>query len=74
MGKHPICADLTLSFLRLAPKDVRIPLIQADAALLPFADSSFDGVIRSETTEPVECRTTVTLPGYKKSVRWGERV
>src|ERR1700693_5597940 len=43
MGKRPICADFTLNFLRLAVKDVRMPLVQADATLLPFADSSFDG-------------------------------
>ena len=53
MGKRPICADFTLNFLRLAPKDVRMPLVQADATLLPFADSSFDGVICSETIEHI---------------------
>jgi SAM-dependent methyltransferase len=53
IGKHPICADFTLNFLRLAPKDVRMPLVQADATLLPFADSSFDGVICSETIEHI---------------------
>lgn len=53
MGKHPICADFTLNFLRLAPNDVRTPLVQADATLLPFADSSFDGVICSETIEHI---------------------
>jgi ubiquinone/menaquinone biosynthesis C-methylase UbiE len=41
-----------MSFLRLAPKDVRMSLVQADATMLPFADSSFDGVICSETIEP----------------------
>ena len=53
MGKRPICADFTLNFLRLAPKDVRMPLVQADATLLPFADASFDGVICSETIEHI---------------------
>jgi len=53
MGKRPICADFALGFLHLAPKDVRMPLVQADATLLPFADSSFDAVICSETIEHV---------------------
>src|SRR5580692_6989581 len=51
MGKCPICTDFSMSFLRLAPKDVRMPLVQANATMLPFADSSFDGVICSETIE-----------------------
>jgi ubiquinone/menaquinone biosynthesis C-methylase UbiE len=49
MGKRPICADFAMTFLRLAPEDRRMPLVQADATQLPFADSSFDGVICSET-------------------------
>jgi len=53
MGKRPICADFAMNFLRLAPKDVRMPLVQADATLLPFADSTFDGVICSETIEHI---------------------
>lgn len=53
MGKRPICADFAMNFLRLAPKDVRISLVQADATFLPFADSSFDGVICSETIEHI---------------------
>jgi ubiquinone/menaquinone biosynthesis C-methylase UbiE len=52
-GKRPICADFAMNFLRLAPKDVRMPLVQADATLLPFGDSSFDGVICSETIEHI---------------------
>jgi ubiquinone/menaquinone biosynthesis C-methylase UbiE len=54
MGKRPICVDFTLSFLRLAPNDVRLRLVQADATLLPFTRSVFDGVICSETMEHIE--------------------
>lgn len=54
IGKHPICVDFAMSFLRLAPKDVRMSLVQADATLLPFAPLSFDGVICSETIEHIE--------------------
>jgi SAM-dependent methyltransferase len=53
MGKRPICADFAMNFLRLAPRDIRMPLVQADATQLPFADSSFDGVICSETIEHI---------------------
>jgi ubiquinone/menaquinone biosynthesis C-methylase UbiE len=54
MGKHPICVDFAMSFLRFAPKDARIRLVQADATLLPFVQSTFDGVICSETIEHIE--------------------
>lgn len=37
IGKRPICVDFAMSFLRLAPKDARLRLVQADATLLPFA-------------------------------------
>ena len=53
MGKRPICIDFALNFLRLAPIDARMRLVQADATALPFADSSFDGVICSETIEHI---------------------
>lgn len=59
MGKRPICMDFTMSFLRLAPKDARLRLVQADATLLPFAQSTFDGVICSETIEHIERDDTV---------------
>jgi ubiquinone/menaquinone biosynthesis C-methylase UbiE len=54
IGKRPICVDFAMSFLRLAPKDARLRLVQADATLLPFARSAFDGVICSETIEHIE--------------------
>jgi 2-polyprenyl-3-methyl-5-hydroxy-6-metoxy-1,4-benzoquinol methylase len=54
MGKRPICVDFAMSFLRLAPKDARIRLVQADATFLPFAHSAFDGAICSETIEHIE--------------------
>jgi ubiquinone/menaquinone biosynthesis C-methylase UbiE len=54
LGKRPVCVDFTMSFLRLAPKDPRMRLVQADATVLPFAPSTFDGVICSETIEHIE--------------------
>jgi ubiquinone/menaquinone biosynthesis C-methylase UbiE len=53
MGKRPICADFAMNFLRLAPRDVRMPLVQADALRLPFAAATFDGVLCSETIEHI---------------------
>jgi ubiquinone/menaquinone biosynthesis C-methylase UbiE len=54
IGKRPICVDFAMSFLRLAPKDKRLQLVQADAIQLPFPKSVFDGVICSETIEHIE--------------------
>src|SRR5258708_24536609 len=54
LGKRPVCVDFTMSFLRLAPKDPRRRLVQADATVLPFAPSTFDGVICSATIEHIE--------------------
>lgn len=54
MGKRPVCTDFAMSFLRLAPKDDRLKLVQSDAMALPFATSAFDAVICSETIEHIE--------------------
>lgn len=54
MGKRPVCTDFAMSFLRLAPKDDRLKLIQSDAMALPFAASAFDAVICLETIEHIE--------------------
>jgi SAM-dependent methyltransferase len=52
-GKRPVCVDFALSFLRLAPRNLGLSLVQADATQLPFAEASFDGVICSETIEHI---------------------
>jgi ubiquinone/menaquinone biosynthesis C-methylase UbiE len=53
MGKRPICVDFAMNFLRLAPRDARMPLVQGDALRLPFAAATFDAVLCSETIEHI---------------------
>ena len=52
-GKQVVGVDFTWNFLKLAPEESRVPLIQADALHLPFPDASFDAVICSETAEHI---------------------
>jgi SAM-dependent methyltransferase len=52
-GKEVIGLDFSFSFLKLAPKDSLVSLIQGDATSLPFPESSFDAVICSETVEHI---------------------
>lgn len=53
LGKEVVGVDFTWNFLKMAPQDSCVPLIQGDALLLPFQDESFDAVICSETAEHI---------------------
>lgn len=53
LGKKVIGVDFTFNFLKLAPRDTSVRLVQGDATSLPFSDGAFDAVICSETVEHV---------------------
>lgn len=53
LGKQIVGLDFTLNFLKLAPRDARITLVQGDALKMPFPDEAFDAVICSETVEHI---------------------
>ena len=52
-GKQVVGVDFTWNFLKLAPQDSPISLIQGDALSLPFKNETFDAVICSETVEHI---------------------
>lgn len=52
-GVKVLGVDFSYNFLRLAPRDDRISLVQADVEQLPFADQSFDAAVCSEVAEHV---------------------
>lgn len=53
LGKQVVGVDFTFNFLKLAPQDTPVTLIQGDATNLPFSDETFDAVICSETVEHI---------------------
>jgi 2-polyprenyl-3-methyl-5-hydroxy-6-metoxy-1,4-benzoquinol methylase len=53
LGKQVVGVDFTFNFLKLAPANTSVNLIQGDAANLPFSDEAFDAVICSETVEHI---------------------
>jgi ubiquinone/menaquinone biosynthesis C-methylase UbiE len=53
LGKHVVGVDFTFSFLKLAPANTSVSLIQGDATALPFPAEAFDAVICSETVEHI---------------------
>jgi 2-polyprenyl-3-methyl-5-hydroxy-6-metoxy-1,4-benzoquinol methylase len=53
LGKRVVGVDFTGSFLKLAPQDSRVSLVQGDAVRLPFQSEQFDAVICSETVEHI---------------------
>jgi ubiquinone/menaquinone biosynthesis C-methylase UbiE len=52
-GVKLVGVDFAYNFLRLAPRNDRISLVQADVEQLPFADQSFDAAVCSEVAEHV---------------------
>jgi ubiquinone/menaquinone biosynthesis C-methylase UbiE len=53
MGKRVVGIDFTWNFLKLAPAESEVALVQGDATHLPFPDKAFDAVICSETIEHI---------------------
>jgi SAM-dependent methyltransferase len=53
LGKWIVGVDFASNFLKLAPKDLPVTLVQGDATKLPFANGVFDAVICSETAEHI---------------------
>jgi SAM-dependent methyltransferase len=53
LGKQVVGVDFTMNFLKLAPRNSRVALVQGDATDLPFAGGAFDAVICSETVEHI---------------------
>jgi SAM-dependent methyltransferase len=53
MGKQVVGVDFTWSFLKLAPVESEVILVQGAATDLPFPDEAFDAVICSETIEHI---------------------
>jgi len=52
-GKDVVGVELSLSFLKLAPRHRRIQLVQGNATALPFAGGTFEAAICSETVEHI---------------------
>jgi SAM-dependent methyltransferase len=52
-GKDVVGVEFSRSFLKLAPRNPRIHLVQGTATALPFADGEFQAAICSETVEHI---------------------
>jgi SAM-dependent methyltransferase len=52
-GRKVVGADFAWTFLKLAPANSSIQLVQADACKLPFRDGAYDAVVCSETLEHI---------------------
>jgi len=53
LGKQVVGVDFTWNFLKLAPRNSTVSLVQGDALSLPFQSHTFDAVICSETVEHI---------------------
>ncbi|MEU6075249.1 class I SAM-dependent methyltransferase [Micromonospora sp. NPDC047074] len=77
-GAHPVALDLSAGMLRHAAlaagrTGVRVPLVQADALALPFADAAFDTACTAFGAVPFVADSTAVMREVFRVLRPGSR-